>query len=212
MSSPGSTDRSFPTASWSSSRRSARPARRSARSRANSTRRVDTDRLHAGRPDVPGRPSALFTTTTWPSVGITRSRPCRPSFGSSTASRSNAPSAGIGRTGNRSPESTGLGDGLPEMAAGVRLDERRSRSRRRAASPIRRERARFATHRRRRRRGRDGDDVQPRVDRRPARRAADRGAGDAHAHRHDAIAGRHRRDRAARPRRTSRSRRSPSLR
>ena len=53
------------------------------------------------------------------------------------------------------------------------------------ARPVQRRHAALAADRARRARRRDGDAVRPRAHRRPAGRAADRGAGAADAHRHD---------------------------
>ena len=97
---------------------------------------------------------------------------------------------GVDRSRRRSP-------GVPPR---LRIDERRPRSRRRAAGAVRRVGARVAAHRRGRRRGRHRDDVRPRLERRAAGRAADRGAGHADADRHHSCAVRRRRGRAAGPR------------
>ena len=70
-------------------------------------------------------------------------------------------------------------------AARLRIDVGRPRSRRRAAGAVRSLDVVVAPCRGRSRRGRDRDDVRPRLDRRSARRPAHRGTGDGDARRND---------------------------
>ena len=103
-----------------------------------------------------------------------------------------------------------LGEDLPGDAPGVRLAERRPRPRRRAARALRGRPAALAARRARRARGRDRGDVHAGLDRRAAGRAADRGAGAAHARGHDPRPRTRSSPRCRRTSSTSPSRRSPS--
>ena len=103
-----------------------------------------------------------------------------------------------------------LGDDLPVDAPGLRLAQRRPRPRRRAARALRGRPAALPARRAGRAGGRVRGDLRPRLDRRPARRPADRGARAADARGHRRATPRTSSPPCRRTSSTSPSRRSPS--
>ena len=173
-------------------------------------RRVDLTVYTQDDPAFPAGVDAAPRRRPRASAGTTTSRRCRRCCASSTASRSSARSAGRSAEWQRITGVDDLGADLPVMRPGcgslsvdpdlvdelrVRFEGGRLRSRRIELAELEDE------HR---------GDVRPRLDRRPARRAADRGAGAADARGHAPRRPRTSSPRCRRTSSTSPSRRSPS--